>query len=72
MWTEVGIDFYEAKAKRGETAFIYKEGTVWRFEVRSNNNPMDTGFMEELSVWTRRRALVVGDRRLLQHMKNGL
>ena len=69
MWSQTGKDFYETAVGKRRTAFVYKHGAVWRYEIRDNNNPMNTGYVETLTAKIASRALASGTRRVRRAIK---
>ena len=69
MWNLTGKDFYETAVGKRRTAFVYKHGAVWRYEIRDNNDPMNTGHVETLTAKIASRALASGTRKVRRAIK---
>ena len=71
-WKEVKKGLFEIPANRREMAFVYKDpdGLRWIFEVRSRNNPMADGTVTRLKAWSKKKAIEMGSRALVEYCKD--
>ena len=66
-WFEAKPNLFEMEFSKKETAFIYKDGVTWWFEVRLTDDPMADGTMIKLKAWSKNKALEEGSRKFVEY-----